>query len=154
MDTIDEQLLNLLQRAFPITEKPYLALGQELGISEQEALERVGKLRAEGLIRSISAVFEPSRLGLKSALVAARVEPDRLEEVAQAVGQFAEVTHNYGRADENNLWFTITAGSEERLREIAAAVGKLPGVKQVAVLPTVRKFKLQVQFDAGAGGNE
>jgi siroheme decarboxylase len=154
VDKIDTQLLNLIQRTFPITERPYLALAEELGIVVQEVIDRIRELRANGFIRSISAIFDPAHLNMKSALVAVRIAPNQLEEIAQVISAFPEVTHSYGRDDEFNLWFTITARSDTRLREIVAAVEKLDGAKQVAVLPTLRKFKLQVQFDADAGVGE
>jgi len=154
VDATDERLLSRLQRDFPLTERPYLALGQELGLSEQEIIRRVQGLKEAGLIRSISAVFEPARLGLKSALVAAEVEAGRLEEAAGIASSFPEVTHNYAREDTFNLWFTVIAASEERLHEIVRLVEGCAGVRQVAVLPALRKFKLQVQFDFNSGALE
>ncbi len=147
MDAIDEKLLDRLQRAFPVTKRPWLSLARGLGISEKEAMQRAQALKDAGLVRSISGVFDPIRLGMKAALVAARVEEAHLTEVADAAGRFPEVTHNYAREDIFNLWFTVMAASEARLQEIVRAVGRCPGVEQLIVLPALRKFKLRVQFD-------
>jgi DNA-binding Lrp family transcriptional regulator len=38
-----------------------------------------------------------------------------LECVARIISAFPEVNHNYERAHEYNLWFVVTASSEEHL---------------------------------------
>ena len=38
MDSVDRQLLDIIQTGFPLTPRPYADLGQMLGIGEEEAL--------------------------------------------------------------------------------------------------------------------
>ena len=154
MDATDRRLLGRLQQDFPIIERPYRELGREFNLSEEEIIGRVQKLKEAGLIRSINAIFHPARLGFKTVLVALRVMPEYLPEVAEKVNRFPEVTHNYSREDEFNLWFTLVAFSEERVNEIVSMVEKYAGVKQIMLLPTLREFKLKVHFDFDRGATE
>jgi len=154
MEALDKRLVERLQSDFPLVQRPYLALGKELGLPEAEVIARVEALKKAGLVRSISAVFDPAHLGLRSALIAAQVEPDFLEGAAAVASRFPEVTHNYGRGDTFNLWFTVIAASAGRLREIVRRLKGCAGVRQVVLLPARRKFKLEVQFDLGSGGIE
>ena len=55
MDDLDRQLLNRLQSDFPLTSAPYQLLGEELGLNEAEVLERIGRLKEQGIIRRIGA---------------------------------------------------------------------------------------------------
>ncbi|HKO28668.1 MAG TPA: Lrp/AsnC family transcriptional regulator, partial [Solirubrobacteraceae bacterium] len=48
---LDKRLLNLMQGRFPIAERPYAAVAQEAGMSEQEAIRRVAELIEERIIR-------------------------------------------------------------------------------------------------------
>ena len=42
-DSLDNELLNLLQSEFPISETPFLDLGHKLSISEDEVISRINK---------------------------------------------------------------------------------------------------------------
>ena len=76
MDLIDRKLLNLVQGAFPLVKSPYLALGQELEISEQDVIDRLTELKRTNVLRQISAIFDTRRLGYKTTLVAMAYESD------------------------------------------------------------------------------
>ena len=146
MDQLDRQLLDLLQRDFPITDQPYVALGHQLGIHEADVIARVQALTDAGLIRRIGAVFEPSSLGYVSALVAVKVTPSAIERIAIVASGFPEVTHNYERDHAYNLWFTVIAKSERRIREIVETVRQVEGVEAIFALPSLRRFKIQTHF--------
>ena len=49
------------------------------------------------------------------ATITIRVPAEKLECVARIVSAFPEVNHNYEREHEYNLWFVVTASSEEHL---------------------------------------
>ena len=147
VDNIDRQLLNIVQTDFPIARRPYEALGSRLGISEQEALGRVRALAESGVIRKIGPSFDSKKLGHVSTLVAARVPKERLDEVAGIVSSFPEVTHNYGREFEYNLWFTLICKNEARLEAVLEAIKSKTGVSDMRSLPALRAFKIRVEFE-------
>ena len=51
MDEIDKKLLNILQKEFPLEEQPFQIVAEKCGISEEEALVRIQKMKDEGIIR-------------------------------------------------------------------------------------------------------
>ena len=63
LDDIDKAIINRIQSDFPITSRPYLALADELGLTEKEVLERVAGLKKAGIIRRIGGNFVPAKLG-------------------------------------------------------------------------------------------
>jgi len=146
MDQLDRQLLDLLQRDFPITARPYLALGEQLGLGEDQVIRRVQGLKDAGLIRKLGAVFEPSKLGWVSALVAAKVAQHAIERVAEVANGFREVTHDYERDHAYNLWFTVIAKNDERIQEIVNTMARVEGVEAIFCLPALRRFKIQTHF--------
>ena len=147
MDDIDRLLLNTIQSDFPIRERPFDTLGQRLGISGDEALNRVRALVEAGMIRKVGASFDTRRLGHVSALVAAKVRPDRLEEAARIVSEYPEVTHNYGRDFEYNLWFTLVCETLDRLDSVIAEIAFRAGIESIHKLPAQRTFKIKVDFE-------
>ena len=150
MDAQDRRLLDRLQVSLPLESRPFAAIGEELGLSEEEVLARIGALRERGLIRRIGPVLDPGKVGRLGCLAAMRVPPERIEEVAATVSACERVTHNYERKPIHgecpyNLWFTMTAGSQG---ELDAAIGSIAEATDlpVATLPVGRKFKIGVRF--------
>lgn len=145
MDTIDKRILNVLQEEFPLTERPFEAIGAKVGLTEKETRERVKNLRDRGYIRRIGPVLDAGRLGYASLLCGVAVPPDRLEEVSGAVTEESGVTHNYEREGELNLWFTVTM---ERTEDIERFLSRLEKTFSVTIhrFPEKRTFKIRTRF--------
>jgi DNA-binding Lrp family transcriptional regulator len=146
MNTLDRELLNIIQAGFPLNRRPYRVLGELLGIPEADVIARVDELVESGLIRRIGPSFDSRKLGHVSTLVAMRVPRDRLEEVASLVSSYPQVTHNYGREHEYNLWFTLVCPSREEIDRIAQEIVSRTGVGDLHLLPAERMFKIRVEF--------
>jgi DNA-binding Lrp family transcriptional regulator len=104
MDTIDKKILNIIQKDFPIAAEPFEAVAEKLGLTEDEVLERIARMKQEGIIRRIGAVFDSKKMGFVSTLSAARVPEDKLKTFVEVVNSYAGVTHNYRRNHEYNVW--------------------------------------------------
>lgn len=147
MDYLDRQLLNIIQVDFPIASRPYRILGERLGISESEVLERVHRLFETGIIRKIGPSFDTRRLGHISILVAARVPEELVDEVAHIISSYPQVTHNYGRESEYNLWFTLICRDEGEMNDILENIKSRTGISEMHMLPAERTFKIKVEFE-------
>ncbi len=147
MDAIDKKLLNLLQKEFPLEEEPFRFIGERCGISEEETLARVQKLKDRGIIRRIGAVFDGKKLGRASTLCAARVPEDQIRSFVRIVNAEKGVTHNYRRGHEYNVWFTATAASAEELEALLSDVKRKTGVTDILDMRAVRTFKIDASFD-------
>ena len=148
MDLIDRKLLNLVQGAFPLVKCPYLALGQELEISEQDVIDRLTELKRTNVLRQISAIFDTRRLGYKTTLVAMAYEPDKLHQGAMYINKHPGVSHNYAREGSYyNLWFTVAVPPEQDLEATVDRMSKATGAITSRLMPTIRFFKIGVNFD-------
>lgn len=147
MDKLDAQLLNIIQSEFPISQRPYEMIAAKLGITEDEALTKVRNLVQSGVIRRLGAAFDTRKLGHVSTLVAAKVPVDRLQNVADIVSSFSQVTHNYGRDHEFNLWFTLICRDTGEIKRVVDQIKARTGVSDMHVLPAEQMFKLRVEFE-------
>ena len=111
LDDYDRKILNIIQSDYPIASRPYAVVGDKVGLSEGEVLARVNALRDAGVIRRIGANFNSPQLGWHSTLCAAKVPEDKLDEFVAEVNRHDNVTHNYLRAHEFNVWFTYIGES-------------------------------------------
>jgi DNA-binding Lrp family transcriptional regulator len=147
VDNIDRQLLNIIQRGFPICSRPYQQLAEELGTSEEEVIEKIAKLKEEGIIRRLGGIFDSKKLGYKSTLCAIKVPKEKMPEVTDAINSYKGVTHNYLREHYYNMWFTLIAPSAEAIEEILAEMRRETGIDDIINLPAVNFFKINVNFD-------
>ena len=146
LDDIDKAILNRIQSDFPITSQPYLAVAKELGLTEQDVLERISRLKKEGVIRRIGGNFVPDKLGYVSTLCAARVPEDQIEQFAEIVNQYPGVTHNYRRDNSFNIWFTFIAPSMQEIEQNLEEISEKTGISEILNLPATRVFKIRAHF--------
>lgn len=151
MELIDRELLNVIQTGFPLTGRPYREIGEQLGIDEAEVLDRIAALKKANVVRQISAIFDTRRLGYSSSLVAMRLREDEIEEAARIVNRHPGVSHNYGRDGYFNLWFTLAVPPGEDLDAVMERMAKETGALATRALPTIRFFKIGVNFDMVRG---
>jgi len=149
MDELDRQLLNRIQTDVPLITRPFAQLAGEFGCDESAVLDRVATLRHTGIVREISAIFDAVALGYRQALVALSVPADKLDQAGRLASEHPGVSHCYGRAGEVNLWLTLATSPRSRfgLEASAEVLARLVGATTHMVLPTIRRYKLQVRFD-------
>ena len=148
MDIVDRKLLNIIQSNFPVVERPYLEIGNELGIAESEVLTRLAELKRQNVVRQISAIFDTRRLGYKTTLVAFAYGQDDLHAGAIFINRHPGVSHNYAREGSYyNLWFTLAVPPDGDLEQTVRWMAAQTGAIEYRVMPTIRFFKIGVNFD-------
>ncbi len=146
LDEIDKKLLNAIQLEFPLVHRPFEELGEGLGLKEEEVISRIKRLCKEGAIRRIGPIINTKKTGGTSTLVAMKVPEEKVDEVAGIINGYDEVSHNYLRPANYNIWFTLSAESDERLQEILKEITGKTGCEAIN-LPTRRLFKIGVKFE-------
>ena len=153
MDDDDRRLLDRLQNELPLTERPWGALASEIDMPEDEMLERITKLRGEGVVRQISGIFDTRRLGYRSCLVAARSSEGKQQLAADVFSAHPGVTHNYEREHQFDIWFTLAVPPDTKigLDETIDLLGRMGDVESIRPLPALRFFKIGVDLDMVGG---
>lgn len=146
LDSIDKAILNRIQGEFPISADPYGDIGREVGISGQQARERVLSLIERKIIRKVGPFFDAKKMGYRSTLCAVDVPVDKIEETASVINGFVEVTHNYLREGHPNIWFTVIAESGEAIERILSDISERAGVGPVRNLPAEKMYKVKVDL--------
>lgn len=147
MDNTDRSILNRIQSDFPITPRPFLAIANDLGFSENEVLKRVTKLKKKGIIRRIGGNFVPEKLGFVSTLCAAKVPNKKIDRFAKTVNRYTGVTHNYQRDNKYNVWFTFIAPSMDEIEKNLKQISEDTGVKDIINLPSTKVYKIKAHFE-------
>ncbi len=160
----DADLLLILQKGFPLNARPFGDIADKLGLSEAAVLEKIESFFSDGRARRMGAVFDSRRLGYKSTLCALALSADEAAVVARRVAEHQGVTHCYergwpielsedssggpvGKIDVPRIWFTFAVCRNEFDAEMAK-LRKIVGENQILMLPALRRFKIDVVFDA------
>lgn len=146
LSTLDKRILNRLQEDIPFASRPWEIIACEIGIAKELLFKRIALLKKRGIIRRIAATFNPAKVGFVSTLVAAKIAPKNIKAAVGKINNYAEVTHNYHRDAEYNIWFTLVGRSKKRLAEILTELGKDRRIEKLLDLPAKRLFKIDVNF--------
>ena len=150
MTELEQLLLSVVQDAFPLEERPYLVLAEQLGSDEQSVFAAVENLRQSGIIRRIGGVYDSKALGFISRLCAGNVPESALDAFAAAVNKIPAITHNYVRSHEYNVWFTVIAQSEAEIQKIVDDVCAKTELHNVHILSATKKFKINTVMGGSA----
>jgi DNA-binding Lrp family transcriptional regulator len=134
----ERRLLLHVQEGLPLVAKPYAALAERIGTSEERIMEMVRSLLERGAIKRLAAVPNHYAVGIRANGMAVWDVPDeRVTEIGTKLGRMPEVTHCYRRPrhppDWNYNLFAMVHGYSRR--DVRAAVRRIAGELGVEGLP-------------------
>lgn len=105
LSPVEQSLLAEIQGGLPLTSKPYEAIGQKIGLSEDKVLQMIAQLHEKGIIRRMGLVVKHRSLGYTSNAMVVWNIPDEWEtRVGETFSQFDFVTLCYSRPRRPPLW--------------------------------------------------
>jgi DNA-binding Lrp family transcriptional regulator len=147
MTPLELRLLDEFQRDFPLVPAPYAAIASAIASTEGAVLGTLARLRGNGAISRIGAVFRPGAVGA-STLAAMAVPAAQLERIAAQVSAHPEVSHNYEREHRLNLWFVATAYNARALDCVLARIATECG-HPVLRMPLLEEYHIDLGFRLG-----
>jgi DNA-binding Lrp family transcriptional regulator len=144
----DAALVRALQAGLPLVPRPYAALAVRLGVREEEVLQQLGAMLADGRIRRIGAVPNHYALGYRAnGMSVWDVADDSVRDLGPRVGALAFVSHCYRRPRRPgwpyNLFAMVhgrdRAEVEAKVAQIAALLG--PAARASETLYSTRILK-------------
>lgn len=150
LDALDAALINRLQGELPLVPRPFAAVAEELGCSEDELIERLHRLLGEGTLTRFGPLFQIERAGGLFVLAAMAVPEERFDAVTAQVNAHPEIAHNYRRAHALNMWFVL---GTETPAQCAAAIERIEAETGLPVLafPKEREFFVELKLPLTSG---
>ena len=144
-----QEILSRIQKKFPLVQKPFQTIANELNISEDEVLSILQAEKKDKIIRQTSAIFDTKRLGYKSSLVAFKIPEEKIDAAVEIINSHPGVSHNYERNHDFNIWFTmaIAPDSEIGLDDTIKILSILCDADDYIMLPTLKLFKINVKLN-------
>ena len=143
---LEKKIISLIQGDIPITEYPYLEIAEKLGITEETLLETLKNLRDKGVMRRFGATLRHQKSGFSAnAMVAWKVDENRIDDVGQKMTSCKQVSHCYRRNPYKewsyNLYTMVHAGDEESCREIVRNLANETSVDTYTLLFSRKELK-------------
>ncbi len=132
-------------RSLPLEPRPYRGFAEALGISEEEAFEKVLELLRAGVIGDPGAALDGDKLGFQyNAMVVLRA-PEPEEACKTIAEEIEEATHVVLRSAPREwpypCYFMVHATRREPCEEIAERAAKLVGAEDYRVLYSTANLK-------------
>jgi len=160
MSGIERRILAVLQAGLPISRSPYRDMAAKIGIDEQQLLSVLEDWKRDGRLRRIGAIVNHFKVGLGAgAMVAWRVQPERVEQVGGLLAGFEQVSHAYERQTAKswpyNLYTMVHGKSAEEVRGAVERMSRASGVTDYRILVTQKELKkVPPTYIIDGGGNE
>lgn len=147
LDATDRAILNALQSGFPLSPRPFAEAGAALGVTEEELIARIGRLKEKGAVTRFGPFYDIEAMGGAFCLCAMSVPQDRFEDVVQIVNAHPEVAHNYERSHKLNMWFVLACETQDGIEKVASAIERETGLA-VLRFPKLQEFFIGFRVDA------
>jgi DNA-binding Lrp family transcriptional regulator len=94
----DYLLLAQIAEGLPICSHPYAIMGEKIGLTEAQIIERLSYLQEKGIIKRLGIIVKHATLGYRAnAMIVWRIPEADIDIVAQEMLQFSFVTLCYQR---------------------------------------------------------
>ncbi|WP_170470437.1 Lrp/AsnC family transcriptional regulator [Ruegeria arenilitoris] len=139
LDETDREILNRMQDDLPLVSHPYAVIAEELGIPENELLDRLNRMKDKRIITRFGPFFDAAAMGGAFCLCAMAIPPEDFETVLTKVNEHPEVAHNYQRTHRLNMWFVLATETPEGIKATADAIEWEMGI-EVLCFPKLQEF--------------
>jgi len=143
---LEKIIITMLQTDIPVVKRPFLEMAEKIGITEEKFLNVVKDLDDRGMIRRFGATLKHQKSGFKAnAMVAWKVDEDRVEKTGNIMATFQEITHCYRRNPapgwKYNLYTMVHASSEDECYALVKKISKAVGEDEYELLFSRQELK-------------
>ncbi|MCE1237206.1 MAG: Lrp/AsnC family transcriptional regulator [Hyphomicrobiales bacterium] len=145
LSPLQKRLLDGWQRDFPLVERPFAAIGSQVGFDEEAVIAASEDLVVRGVVSRLGPVVRPNTAGA-STLAALACAPHEIDAMAAIVSAEPGVNHNYEREHPDlPIWFVATGADRDAvdatLDRLRAATGC-----EILDLPLLREYRIDLGF--------
>ena len=133
IDAVDRRLIQATQTGLPLVPRPYHAVAEQVGITAEEVMSRLERMRRMGILRRIGAVPNHYALGYRAnGMTVWNVDDDLVDPLGERIGQLSFVSHSYRRPRRLPQWpynlFAMVHGYDrDEVIGYAAEIGRILG---------------------------
>ncbi len=152
MDQTDRAIIECLQQDGRL---PYTDIAARIGVSEGTVRNRLTRLAEAGIVKVV-ALLDPHKAGFYApAMIGLTVEPDRTEEIAEAIRQFEEVSYLVLTSGAYDLIVEVMCPDVQSFRSfLQDQLRRVPGILRTESYMILHTYKYSYGRPPPAGAEE
>ncbi|HEY8805289.1 MAG TPA: Lrp/AsnC family transcriptional regulator [Clostridium sp.] len=140
---LDKSIIRRIQEDLPLVPEPYKEIAQELGITENELMDKIKEFSSSGIIRRVGTIVNHRNVGfIANAMVVWTVPEDLIKDVSKIMISFSQVSHCYQRPTfpewPYNVFTMVHAGSKQGCEKV---------VKEISDAININNYKMLYSSD-------
>jgi Lrp/AsnC family transcriptional regulator for asnA, asnC and gidA len=146
LDDLDKSIIKALQLD---GRRPYAQIGRQLKVPEATVRQRAERLITRGVVQVVG-VTDPLAMGFQQpALIGLKVDPGRLDRIAEQIAELEEVTYVVITAGRYDLFCEVVCEDNEHLlRVLTDRFASIDGIRSTETLVELRFVKESYQWGA------
>lgn len=146
LSVAERSVIAELQHDLPITNKPFDAMAQQVGLPIEDFIAVCRSLMERGIIRRYGASISHLNAGfVVNAMVCWKVPTERVEEVADIMAGHSEVSHCYERKSSQgwpyNMFTMLHGRTRDDIERALGMISDTANLKDYKALFTLKEFK-------------
>lgn len=146
LDLLEKNIIRRLSGDIPLCSEPYKIIAEELGISEEELIDKIKDFSNRGIIRRVGGILYHNKSGFKAnAMVVWVIPEERIDEVGNIMSSFSEVTHCYQRPTFRdwpyNVFTMIHGKSKQQCENIVLNIVDAISIYDYKILYSIKELK-------------
>ena len=127
--------------------KPFTEIAAALGVSEGAVRRRVKRMIDDGVLQ-IVGIVEPQYLDQQAAgMIGINVQAGQIEEAAQTIAQFPEVTYLFMASGGFDLFVEVYCRNREHFGSfLSDRLQQVPGVQRTETYMILKMYKLSYRW--------
>ena len=146
LSDLDKKIIRRIQEDLPLVPEPYKEMALEIGITENELINRIKELDSLGIIRRFGTIVNHRKVGFSAnAMVVWIVPGDRISDVSKIMISYPEVSHCYQRPTRvgwpYNVFTMVHAVTRQECEKAIGEIADAIGVNEYEALFSSRELK-------------
>lgn len=143
----ERKVLSIVQANLPDSLTPYADIAKETGLSEEEVLALLARLKEDGTIRRFGASIKHQKTGYNSnAMVAWKIGEDEVEKAAKYAAKNPRISHCYYRPSSAPDWqytfYTMIHGKTmQECYDVVEELRQNTCLDEYAILESIKELK-------------
>ena len=147
MDSAEQRLLRELEKGIPLEPHPFAIIGERIGMTGDEVMQKIEDLKQAGVIRRIRARINQRSVGIiANALVGWKIPEKDVDDAGRELAALPGVTHCYRRSILPGRWeyalYTVHHGwSHDQVTQEIRMIAEKTGYHDYIVLFSTDEYK-------------
>lgn len=143
---LDIRIIRKIQDDLPLVPEPYKAIAEELGITENQLINKIQDFCCRGIIRRFGATLNHRNVGFKAnAMVVWKVPTERIKAVSKIMILFAQISHCYQRPTfpdwPYNIFTMVHGETKEECEKVVKEIVSATNIYDYSILYSTDELK-------------